>query len=523
MGGRRNGKISTLVLLSLMALLLLPKGVFSQNFSKVFNLPAFEKQWGGWGVDVLTIDDSIALTRHQWLCSDSLRSAWHIDFTVLKSNGIKSTLKIRIPDTTISGGYARLTKLEDSIYLAIGYSVASYDSQGTAKTYPWLLWLRLQGDSLVLIRSRTYKNIVCCQQQDLLMSCTLFDDKIFLIGQSYTSDPINSSQILFASIDTSGNLQKVLQIGVPNRFEYAHHLAARTPSTMLIAANSNGDYTINGYENMKATIYCVDTSGNKLWDRQMWNNTSSIYSYIYECKKHPKHYFYSALKDTVVPNPNGYHGQSNLAYVDSNANIIWEHLFYAPNELVGVYGLQPLRSGNIIACGSVGDKIAFVAQITLTGQLLWQRYYKSAESSEFNVLVACAESPNGDLIFTGSARTDSIPSVQGVWLMRVDSNGCLKPDSCMAPTAIEVLLPQVAQLEIYPNPSADVVNINAGQGNRLNGMLNVYDVQGKKMCTRQCDNIMAQQLFIATWPSGIYFVQFQSKDGVVVTRKLVKE
>jgi hypothetical protein len=106
-----------------------------------------------------------------------------------------------------------------------------------------------------------------------------------------------------------------------------------------------------------------------------------------------------------------------LAFIDSSVNIIWQHLFCEPNKIMFVYSMQPLRKGNIILCASVNHDIAFARQLTPTGQVLWQRYYKSNDNSTFNVLVACDQTPNGDLIFTGSALNDSTPAVQGAWLM----------------------------------------------------------------------------------------------------------
>ena len=79
------------------------------------------------------------------------------------------------------------------------------------------------------------------------------------------------------------------------------------------------------------------------------------------------------------------------------------------------------------------------------------------------------------------------------------------------PSAIEEL---AAQVSVYPNPSKDVVNINTTA--QIN-FVDIYSVAGQKLSTINVNNATAQ-INVADLAAGIYFLQINTENGMVVKK-----
>jgi hypothetical protein len=75
------------------------------------------------------------------------------------------------------------------------------------------------------------------------------------------------------------------------------------------------------------------------------------------------------------------------------------------------------------------------------------------------------------------------------------------------------------QIEIFPNPTKDFLQINADLGGRKE--LSVLNISGQTVLT---DSFLSKNktLDVSRLPAGIYFVKLTSKDGIV-TQRIIKE
>lgn len=75
------------------------------------------------------------------------------------------------------------------------------------------------------------------------------------------------------------------------------------------------------------------------------------------------------------------------------------------------------------------------------------------------------------------------------------------------------------KIKVYPNPTKNQITISAKEAIRI---ISVFNIHGKKVKEIYAPQEMSFQLPLEG-PSGIYFVQVQLKNGVVIAKKVVKE
>ena len=78
-------------------------------------------------------------------------------------------------------------------------------------------------------------------------------------------------------------------------------------------------------------------------------------------------------------------------------------------------------------------------------------------------------------------------------------------------------------IEIFPNPIADFLNINYVEDPfNPTQLIQVIDLTGKVVGSIQPENSSSIQLDVSNLSHGIYFVQFRNKDGMVATKRFIK-
>lgn len=85
-----------------------------------------------------------------------------------------------------------------------------------------------------------------------------------------------------------------------------------------------------------------------------------------------------------------------------------------------------------------------------------------------------------------------------------------------------ILSDQLA-MYVYPNPSNGMVNIDVNMTKRDNGVIEVYDVYGKKVYTHNYYNLTAESIEVdfSGLPKGVYFVTLNTGDQQVVRRLIM--
>jgi hypothetical protein len=89
------------------------------------------------------------------------------------------------------------------------------------------------------------------------------------------------------------------------------------------------------------------------------------------------------------------------------------------------------------------------------------------------------------------------------------------------------LLSQNANLQIFPNPATDKVNLSLNLDKAGLVKLTLYNVSGQEVST--LDNsetnsgLYTREIDLADVPAGVYFLKMDIDNGNLFTRRLVKE
>ncbi|MFN9581399.1 MAG: T9SS type A sorting domain-containing protein [Bacteroidota bacterium] len=77
-------------------------------------------------------------------------------------------------------------------------------------------------------------------------------------------------------------------------------------------------------------------------------------------------------------------------------------------------------------------------------------------------------------------------------------------------------------LNVYPNPTADVLNIELTGMTTTNNRLAVYDAQGKcvfeKVLSKPDTYQYTESISLADWPKGVYQVILQTENGNTISK-----
>ena len=74
---------------------------------------------------------------------------------------------------------------------------------------------------------------------------------------------------------------------------------------------------------------------------------------------------------------------------------------------------------------------------------------------------------------------------------------------------------------VYPNPTSDQLYIDTDQGTG-DYTITVFDIQGKQRITTSKEKLGSNPLQIQNWASGVYFIRIENQNGIVTTKRFIK-
>jgi hypothetical protein len=84
-----------------------------------------------------------------------------------------------------------------------------------------------------------------------------------------------------------------------------------------------------------------------------------------------------------------------------------------------------------------------------------------------------------------------------------------------------VLQNELSNVVFYPNPTQDVVTITSGQLLE-NLSVTIYDVTGKSVLIKSAMSFDTYTLDIASFTSGVYFLELEAANGLKKVEKIIK-
>ena len=244
--------------------------------------------------------------------------------------------------------------------------------------------------------------------------------------------------------------------------------------------------------------------------------------------------------------------QSPIIYgLNQSGDIEWESpiILQSPILLANIYDIFTTSNGDIVGCGEVLNTrfdstdayCGLVVRLSPEGELKWVKTicdeYASYKPIWQTYLWDGAELPNGDLIFTGhtadSTGRSDFPYFypqHDIWLLRLDSDGCLISDCewdndyILADATPIKIKEKPFDFVMKPNPATQLTTLAFDQPITENTYLRLLTIDGKVLLERKLPKgQMSCPLPLLGIPNGLYFVQLQLGGKQVIVKKLVIE
>ncbi len=198
-----------------------------------------------------------------------------------------------------------------------------------------------------------------------------------------------------------------------------------------------------------------------------------------------------------------------------------------------------LPDGSIALCGTIRNTTipglwdnGMLHKLDPDGNILWSRYYAhytNLPAGFEHIFNAVQPTSDGGYILTGEAQGQAPPNSSRLWLVKLDSMGCLVP-GCHAVGVEEFETQLQSAFVVSPNPASEQVTIELAlpEGYRLDGAVraSLVDAQGKEVLQLPMStNTMHLRgiVDVQSLPSGLYYVHLRDASKWLAGGKVVVE
>ncbi len=362
---------------------------------------------------------------------------------------------------------------------------------------------------------------------DLLYNCALLPDGDFLGGgiRKYGNTATTFPGLLVRTDSNADTLWTRTYWKEPTQQTRIRTLIPLDDGRIVVGAESKYTYFIGSVPFYHHTPWflVLDSSGNILKDTlygTKYGGGGNIYKDI------NGGYIHYGWIDTV---PAPIFGSSDLrnfphyiAHLDTNFRMEWITRFPHDdcNSRRSPGQIKQLHDGNFLILGDdycngclcAPAYSGWAAKIRRTnGEIMWNRNYWT-DTDQVAYLRDMVELPDGNMVFTGSAFNDTLPSWHAgrdVWIFGTDSNGCYVPD-CQSPIKVpEINSVGNNDLILFPNPTNGNVTIKAPH----TGVLVIGDLQGRVIANYTLKGGKADIQLPAGISAGMYICRYVSDEA----------
>ncbi|MBK7567889.1 MAG: T9SS type A sorting domain-containing protein [Chitinophagales bacterium] len=342
----------------------------------------------------------------------------------------------------------------------------------------------------------------------------IINDTIYLIGA--TRDTLGSEVFLYlVALDTFGTTLWEQKIGNGVNAEFGLNVDHFTNGNLLLSGSV--DYDDTGMVT-DGKIYKTNRSGDPYFSKTYGTPFDDSHQYA-KVSINNKSILVQQAIDTII-NIGDVEYPRFVGKMDTSGNYIWRTFLNKPIFL-DLWNLWENVDGTVVACGttkpdSLENLHGFITKLDSNGIILWERTYTTDNYYDayfFDV----QQTPDKGFIISGSAVGDILGEPnQQMWLVKLDSMGCLEPGCADTFTSINPILIQNAMFTIYPNPISNTAtaeihipeNFTIIPGEKL--FLNIYDLNGKlvdsytNISVQNPNEVIRFNIYNKNLPSGIY-------------------
>lgn len=407
----------------------------------------------------------------------------------------------------------RIYKLSDGNFMIIG-NTTSIDGDMVGHTVNEKIWMFKVDISGNIIMKKFYNGESCNEMLELTD------------GYVLTGGKIQSGNMDVLVLKTSLNGAVVWSKTFGGTSEDIGYKTIATPTNNLLVfsqtLSNDGNITQN-HGTQDVWLLELDAMGNLNWQKTIGGTS---YEYARDVIAESDGYVFwgktaSSDGDLTGLTPHS-QGDAWLFKTDFNGNIIWQKT-YGSNYGENIEEARLLKTidnnyiaivqtgnggGDVVGSNYHGSTDIWMLKFDLLGNIIWKRCWGGnsfersmsfLQNTDGSILVVgSTQSQNGDLIGSGKNTAN-----QDVWIFKLNSEVL----------AIEELHGASQKIDIYPNPTSEIINIKSPFKILKT---EVYNITGQLQ-----DICYMNTLNISKYPTGIYILKVYT-DKNVSTFKVLK-
>ncbi|MCH8902686.1 MAG: T9SS type A sorting domain-containing protein [Bacteroidetes bacterium] len=401
-----------------------------------------------------------------------------------------TALKSNNNDYILSGG------IKDTVTGSSDFLLSSFNSNGDS------LWMKRYGGA----------------GQDYAYDCKKTIDGGYVMAGYTDSKGNGSADFWLVKTDSLGNLLWDKTYGGTG-IDISHSVD-QTKDKGFILSGSTTSFSSSVY------IVKTDSVGNLTWQKTLNVNLSQQGGSTFQSVD--GNYIIYGNKD----DQDGNKRQGWIAKLgNSGSSLLWERTFGGQYD--DWFGkVIELKDSSLMAigvCTNDTQNFGWIMKSSSDGDSLWSRKY-SIKGNFTNYFWDIESTSDKGFIICGWGTVNN----QDMWLIKVDSMGCLVPGCDTLGTQIIEIPNSTPRISIYPNPFANeaTVYIHSGYISKMKqGYFSLYDILGKEVRRIQLDHLIQQQnnpqggvqflLRRKGLPAGIYIYRVSSGNEYLAGGKVV--
>lgn len=333
-----------------------------------------------------------------------------------------------------------------------------------------------------------------------------------MIGQTATSATSSNPDWIIYRVDSNYNLLWTKTYG-----------SGLYDLGVEIFEDANKNIIASGIKNLTISnettwILKLDSNGNLITQKEFnfapYKCTDGRFTFLSE------NYLMCGCLDTVYnigddPHP------VYVAKLDTNFNVLWRSDFHG-TEIRAISLVRQLPDSTIVFIGEKFNlseiPLGWIVKLDKNGNTLWERTYYKSQTID-NYFADFQQTPDKGFIVTGSAWG----TTQDVWLVKLDSMGCLDPNDCTFNTGTIEVGQEVISLNVFPNPASSQITLLYNLPiSATDAVISFYDLTGRLIC-QVLPNPSAYEVNIdvSAWNNGMYICNLNMAGQSVKSMKVL--
>lgn len=349
------------------------------------------------------------------------------------------------------------------------------------------------------------------------MAKGLADGSVVAVGSVYPPD--TASNIFLAKLSAVGEPVWIRTYGGGGS-DRGYSLDV-LPDNGFVIGGHTGSF---GAGALDTYVLRTDSSGGQLWHRWFGTEYDDCVGNVTVAQNGD--ILVSGCKTMYMAGNNTYL-RSQAIRLTPDGDVIWDHLFGIPDIFNGRLTAKEFPDGSFVAVGdqintATGYPHGSLLKYTADGDSLWMRSYTHPSVSgwlDWHELRDVLVEPDGGITAVGYL--DDLTN-QDLWVIRVDSFGCLVP-GCQQ---FDNIAEQGLELNIlaYPNPTQGKLFLSFRSADPPDGEFMLFNSAGA-VVQRFAPGAASVEIDydISHHPPGMYLLQYQQQGASRWAQRIIKE